>query len=143
MAEAAGEIHFRIMLLWHSQGRRKGDPKHKCCGKKGNSNDSCLRKNLIQTRPIGGQHWNRIFEKTRVGFGRTEQAILNRILRSIIWAWSQGGRFLRGLVRGGFLYFFLGGTGRGQNVLKISRKATEIIEKSTENQLKPKKTNGF
>ena len=30
-----------------------------------------------------------------------------------------------------------------KNVLKISRKATEIIEKSTENQLKPKKTNGF
>ena len=71
------------------------------------------------------------------------KAILHRILRSIIWAWSQGGRFLWGLVRGGFLYFLLGGTGRGQNVLKISRKATEIIEKSTENQLKPKKTNGF
>ena len=33
MAEAAGEIQFRIILLWHSQGRRKGDPKHKCCGK--------------------------------------------------------------------------------------------------------------
>ena len=30
-----------------------------------------------------------------------------------------------------------------QNVLKIGRKATEIIEKSTENQLKPKKANGF
>ena len=30
-----------------------------------------------------------------------------------------------------------------KNVQKISRKATEIIEKSTENQLKPKKTNGF
>ena len=41
------------------------------------------------------------------------------------------------------MYFLLGGTGRGQNVLKISRKATEIIEKSTENQPKPKKTNGF
>ena len=34
VAEAAGEIHFRTILLWHSQGRRKGDPKHKCCGKK-------------------------------------------------------------------------------------------------------------
>ena len=33
VAEAAGEIHFRTILLWHSQGRRKGDPKHKCCGK--------------------------------------------------------------------------------------------------------------
>ena len=34
MAEAPGEIHFRTILLLHSQGRRKGDPKHKCCGKK-------------------------------------------------------------------------------------------------------------
>ena len=34
VAEAAGEIDFRTILLWHSQGRRKGDPKHKCCGKK-------------------------------------------------------------------------------------------------------------
>ena len=34
VAEAAGEINFRTILLWHSQGRRKGDPKHKCCGKK-------------------------------------------------------------------------------------------------------------
>ena len=33
MAEAPGEIHFRTILLWHSQGRRKGDQKHKCCGK--------------------------------------------------------------------------------------------------------------
>ena len=33
VAEAAGEIHFRTILLWHSQGRRKGDAKHKCCGK--------------------------------------------------------------------------------------------------------------
>ena len=33
MAAAAGEIHFRTILLWHSQGRRKGDPTHKCCGK--------------------------------------------------------------------------------------------------------------
>ena len=33
MAEAAGEIQFRTILVWHSQGRRKGDPKHKCCGK--------------------------------------------------------------------------------------------------------------
>ena len=33
-AEAAGENHFRTILLWHSQGRRKGDPKHTCCGKK-------------------------------------------------------------------------------------------------------------
>ena len=54
-----------------------------------------------------------------------------------------GGRFLWGLVRGGFLYFLLGGTGRGQNVLKITRKAIEIIEKSTENQLKPKKLMDF
>ena len=28
VAEAAGEIDFRVILLWHSQGRRKGDPKH-------------------------------------------------------------------------------------------------------------------
>ena len=34
VAEAAGESHFPTILLWHSQGRRKGDPKHKCCGKK-------------------------------------------------------------------------------------------------------------
>ena len=96
--------------------------------------------------PGGGQNWNRIFEKNwgRIwSYSALDKAILNRILRSIIWAWSQGRRFLWGLVRGGFLYFLLGGTGRGQNVLKISRKATEIIEKSTENQLKPKKTNGF
>ena len=33
VAEASGDIHFRTILLWHSQGRRKGDPKHKCCGK--------------------------------------------------------------------------------------------------------------
>ena len=33
--------------------------------------------------------------------------------------------------------------GQVKNVVKISRKASEIIEKSTENQLKPKKTNGF
>ena len=33
VAEAAGESHFPTILLWHSQGRRKGDPKHKCCGK--------------------------------------------------------------------------------------------------------------
>ena len=34
VAEAAGEIDVRTILLCHSQGRRKGDPKHKCCGKK-------------------------------------------------------------------------------------------------------------
>ena len=71
-------------------------------GKKENSNKSCLRKNLIQIGPIGiflstsrwasyplwgwifgfgfglywgGQHWNRIFEKTKVGFGRTELSL--------------------------------------------------------------------
>ena len=34
MAEAAGENNFRASPVWHPQGRRKGDPKHKCCGKK-------------------------------------------------------------------------------------------------------------
>ena len=43
-----------------------------------------------------GRYWGRALVK----------AILNRILRSIIWAWSQGRRFSRGSVRGGFLYFF-------------------------------------
>ena len=43
----------------------------------------------------------------------------------------------------GFLCFFWSFAKSLKNVQKISRKATEIIEKSTENQLKPKKTNGF
>ena len=38
---------------------------------------------------------------------------------------------------------FIFRNGQVENVLKVSRKATEIIEKSTEHQLKPKKTNGF
>jgi hypothetical protein len=33
VAEAAGEINFSNILLWHSQGRRKGDPKHCVLGK--------------------------------------------------------------------------------------------------------------
>ena len=36
MAEAAGEIHFHNILLRHSQGRGKGDPTHKYCGKNPN-----------------------------------------------------------------------------------------------------------
>ena len=34
VAEPAGEIHFRTILMWHPQGRGKGDPKHKWCRKK-------------------------------------------------------------------------------------------------------------
>ena len=46
--------------------------------------------------------------------------------------------------RQGRIFVFFGSSAKSlQNVLKISRKATEIIEKSTENQLKPKKTDGF
>ena len=46
--------------------------------------------------------------------------------------------------RQGLIFVFFGSSAKSlQNVPKISRKATEIIEKSMENQLKPKKTNGF
>ena len=48
VAEAAGEIHFRTILLWHSQGRRKGDPKHKCCGK--NDTGAATPKNETRKR---------------------------------------------------------------------------------------------
>ena len=43
----------------------------------------------------------------------------------------------------GFLCFFRSFAKSLKNVQKISRKATEIIEKSTGNLPKPKKTNGF
>ena len=41
-----------------------------------------------------------------------------------------------------FLCFFWSPAKSLQNVQKIIRKATEIIEKSMENHLKPRKTNG-
>ena len=55
----------------------------------------------------GGQNWKRIFEKTRVGFGRTEVSLpvcLQSGLASIIRAWSQGTGV--GFDRGGILYFW-------------------------------------
>ena len=54
-----------------------------------------------------------------------------------------GGKVFMG-ARQGRIFVFFGSSAKSlQNVQKISRKATEIIDKSTENQLKPKKTNGF
>ena len=50
VAEDAGEIHFRTILLCHSQGRRKGDPKHKCCGKNQGTPGEHLRKIQAQLR---------------------------------------------------------------------------------------------
>ena len=48
MAEAAGEIHFRTILLWHSQGRGKEDPKHKCCWNKQNLRERGVEGNLLK-----------------------------------------------------------------------------------------------
>ena len=62
MAEAAGESHFPTILLWHSRGRRKGDPKHKSYGKNHQqwggtfSNPEALGKTLKN----GGEHFRKI-----------------------------------------------------------------------------------
>ena len=62
---------------------------------------------VVLERYKGGQNWKRIFEKTRVGFGRTEVSLpvcLQSGLASIIRAWSQGTGV--GFDRGGILYFW-------------------------------------
>ena len=94
---------------------------------------------------LGGQNWKRIFEKNRLGFGRTELSL--RLSCTEFCALSSGhgprGEGFYGGSSGADFCIFWSSAKSLQNVLKISRKATEIIEKSTENQLKPKKTNGF
>ena len=94
----------------------------------------------------GGVKIGTVFlKKTRVGFGRTE---LSLRLSCTEFSALSSGHGPRGLC------FYGGSSGAdfcifwvfrkvAAKFLKISRKATEIIEQSTENQLKPKRTNGF
>ena len=96
-------------------------------------------------RYLEGQNWKRILMITRVGFGRTELSL--RLSCTEFCALSSGHGPMNLGFQGGssmrdFYVFFWSFAKSLQNVLKISRKGTEIIEKSTENQLKPKKTNG-
>ena len=93
----------------------------------------------------GGQNWNRILKKlgsdlvvqsSRQGYPEQNFALYHLGM-------VPGGKVFMG-ARQGRIFVFLGSSAKSlQNVLKIIRKATEIIEKSTENQLTPKKTNGF
>ena len=83
----------------------------------------------------GDQNWDCIFEKTRVGFGRTELSLMLSCTECCALSSGHGPRDLdfQGFCSAKSL----------QNVQKKSRKAIEIIEQSTENLLKPKNTNGF
>ena len=87
-------------------------------------------------------------EKTRVGFGRTELSLRLSCTEFCALSFGHGPRdldfqgFFFEVVF--FFYVFVGSSAKSlQNVQKIGRKNSEIIEKSTKNQLKPKKTNGF
>ena len=90
----------------------------------------------------GGQNWDRIFEKTRVGFGRTELSLRLSCTEFCALSSGHGPRdlgFQGGSSRWVF-HVFVGSSAKSlQNVQKIGRKNSEIIEKSTKNQLKPKK----
>ena len=91
-------------------------------------------------RYLGGQNWDRIFEKTRVGFGRTELSLRlswTEFCTLIIWAWSQGRRFLWGVVQGGFSCFSGGSKIREKNSLNFSdffsRFCMDFMPKSLKN----------
>ena len=94
----------------------------------------------------GGQNWDRIFEKTRVGFGRTELSSMLSCTEFCALSSGHGPRdlgFQGGSLRWIF-YVFVRSSANScnmsrkylQNVQKISRKAGEIIEKSTETSAK-------
>ncbi len=66
--------------------------------------------------PIFGKKKGRIWS-----YRALVKAILNRILRSIISAWSQGSGFSGGVVQGGFLCFVSVPTIREQNRVHFSK----------------------
>ena len=63
----------------------------------------------VSVRYWGGQNRKSIFEKTRVGFGRTELSLRLSCTEFCALSSGHGPRgegFYGGLVRGGFLYLF-------------------------------------
>ena len=74
-----------------------------------------------------GRYWEcqngkRIFEKSRVGFGRTELSLraIGTTFCALSSGRSQGSGFSRGFVKGCFLCFFRGGTG-GSKLTKFEK----------------------
>ena len=83
----------------------------------------------------GGQNWDRIFEKTRVGFGRTELSLMLSCTEFCALSSGHGPRNL-GFQGGSSMWDFYVFFDLLQSPCKMSRKSAEKPLKSLKNQRK-------